>query len=263
MADDNLTSFIKTAPELLVLIYKDLAQPGVIKVGQALSTVLDLTNTILLPFKLLNEKTRITFEHNLRTYKQRIEEIPNDKICEVPPEIGIPILDKLTYVTDESISNLFINLLAKASSTDSNHLAHPSFINCINSLSPDEAIIIDYLSDKSSFPFIEVKAFKKANHITIMEIALVDMPSTLTFTNNIEAYLNNLSGLGIITTSPGEHLSDENLYAKLIEKFGNVHTFLKDTCVKAGYDKVDYGKGVFHITKYGRMFIQACTHKKR
>jgi len=47
---------------------------------------------------------------------------------------------------------------------------------------------MDYLSDKSSFPFIEVKAFKKEQIINYYGIALVDMPSTLTFTNNIEAY---------------------------------------------------------------------------
>src|SRR5579871_1872102 len=83
--------------KLLNSLYKDLAEKGISKVGEALGTVLDLSNSVLLPIKLLNEKTKIIFQENINKYRRRIESIPDEKICEVPPEIGIPILDKLTY----------------------------------------------------------------------------------------------------------------------------------------------------------------------
>jgi len=73
MADETILHRSLKLTRITCANYKGLSKPGVIKVVKPLSTVLDLTNTILLPFKLLNEKTRITFEHNLRTYKQRIE----------------------------------------------------------------------------------------------------------------------------------------------------------------------------------------------
>ena len=42
--------------KVLRLFYHDFAQPGVRQVGKALSTVLGLGNTALLPVKLVNDK---------------------------------------------------------------------------------------------------------------------------------------------------------------------------------------------------------------
>lgn len=51
-----LTDCAKT---ILPQVYMDLAQPGVKAVGQALGTVLELSSTILLPLKLMNEKAKL------------------------------------------------------------------------------------------------------------------------------------------------------------------------------------------------------------
>ena len=108
-----LTAMIKN-PDILKIIYQDLAQPSVKKVGIALGTVFGLSNTLLLPIKLLNERTKLLFQNNMERYKIKLNEIPEDIICEVPPEIGIPVIEKLTYIQDINISELYINLLAKA-----------------------------------------------------------------------------------------------------------------------------------------------------
>ena len=78
-------------PGLLKDIYGDLAKPGVEQVGKALGTVLGLGNTILWPLTMLNERARIALEKNLEKYRRQLD--GKDKIVEVSPEVGVPVLE--------------------------------------------------------------------------------------------------------------------------------------------------------------------------
>src|SRR4051812_14557216 len=82
-------------------VYDDAGSPAAQKLGSALGTVIDLTNTILWPIKWANERTRIYFEANLKKYQQKLEQIPEDRLIPVPPEIAKPILDRFSYVSNE------------------------------------------------------------------------------------------------------------------------------------------------------------------
>ena len=102
-------------PGLLKEIYGDLAKPGAAQAGKALSTIIGLGNTILWPFALANERAKIALEANLQKYRIRMESTPEEEVVEVAPEIGTPIAEKLGYVTNEQLSDMYIELLAKAS----------------------------------------------------------------------------------------------------------------------------------------------------
>ena len=123
-----------TQRELLTQLYGDLAKPGVAQVGKALSTVLGLGNTILWPIQLLNERARIRLESNLERFRQKVSQIPLEKVTPVAPEIGVPIAEKLSYVADRDLRELYTNLLAKASNVDTVSQAHPSFVNVLRNL---------------------------------------------------------------------------------------------------------------------------------
>ena len=90
-------------PALLVEIYGDLARPGVRQVGKALENVLGFGNTILWPIAWANERSRIALESNLERYRVRMEQVPQEKVIAVAPEIGVPIAEKLAYVRDENV----------------------------------------------------------------------------------------------------------------------------------------------------------------
>lgn len=128
MANNEIIGLVKETPKILTTIYGDLAQPSVRKVGTALETVFEFSTSLLLPLKLINEKFKLNFEKRLNDYKKKLEEIPDDKICEVNPQIGTPLIEKLSYTTNDEIADLFTNLLTKASSIDTVNLAHPSFV---------------------------------------------------------------------------------------------------------------------------------------
>jgi len=142
--------------EIVKMVYPDLAQPGIQKVGQALGTVLDLGNTILLPLKLANANSSVFIQHHMEKYRKKMEAIPEENIGIVQPTIGLKILDELLTVTNEEIAELFINLLTNASTVDRAKYAHPGFIDVIRNLSEDEAKIIDIYSKDYEVIFVEL-----------------------------------------------------------------------------------------------------------
>ena len=144
----ELAKELATLPAILSDVYGDLLRPGVKQVGKALETVLGLGNTILWPIALANERSRIALERNLEKYRAKLQHIPEDDIMQVRPEIGVPIAEKLSYVHDDLLSELFLNLLVKASVKTTANLAHPSFVNIINNLSPDEGLMLCRLKQR-------------------------------------------------------------------------------------------------------------------
>jgi hypothetical protein len=79
---------------------------AITQVGKALGTVLGLGNTILLPIHLLNERARLILENNLEKYRLSLKDVPEVEILPVRPEVGVPILEKLAYVSDDELSDL-------------------------------------------------------------------------------------------------------------------------------------------------------------
>jgi Abortive infection alpha len=248
-------------PGLLKEVYGDLAKPGVNQVGKALSTVIGLGNTILWPIALLNERSKLALEKNLERYRQQLENIPPEQIAEVPPEIGVGIAEKLSYVSDEQLSDLYINLLAKASTQGTAHQAHPSFVNVINNLSPDEALLLQQLK-LGDIPFVEVRLVNNAKgdwHTMGQLLTGIETKVKLYFPANIVVYLSNFEGLGLINIRYDLYIATpDNLYANIESiyrpGFENM-PFNKET------QRLTFEKGKIEVTPLGRLFVSACLTK--
>ena len=148
MNSKELVETITGAPNVLGQIYTDIASPAAKAIGAALGTVFEFSTSFLLPVKLLNEKFKANFTKRLSEYNEKLQQIPLERRCEVHPQIGTPIVERLTYTTTDEIADLFTTLLARASDSEHANLAHPSFIGIIEHLSTDEARIIKYLKGK-------------------------------------------------------------------------------------------------------------------
>jgi hypothetical protein len=249
-------------PGLLVEIYGDVARPGVRQVGKALETVVGLGNTILWPIAWANERSRLALEKNLQKYRAELESIPEEKIVNVAPEIGVPIAEKLTYVQDDRLSDLYVRLLAKASNADSLEQAHPSFVNVINNLSPDEAHFLEYFIDHRNLPFVHAKAVKPNTFAfeSLEELIIQDgVTQKLTFPQNVDAYVSNLSGLGLLIIKHDEWLTEaEEIYSSLAlqhtERFNN----LIEKAPQLQGSTLEFERGTILLTKFGQNFIRAC-----
>lgn len=260
MAGNELIGLVKETPQILLTIYGDLAQPSVKKVGTALETVFEFSTSLLLPIKLLNEKFKINFEKRLNDYKEKIEQIPEEKLCEVNPQIGTPIIEKLSYTTNDEIANLFTNLLAKASSTDTVNLAHPAFVQLIERLSVDEARIIKYLLNKDFIPCVSFRAHMNENqgfHHILRNGTLIQFEVELLFPQNIKTYLDNLTSMGVLDSSHGLHKKDQSLYDKICEKY-NYESVNESYTKTSAFSKVSKENSYYQVTEFGKAFIVAC-----
>lgn len=257
--DNSVLDLVKGVPNILGQIYSDLAQPSVKAVGQALGTVFEFSTSFLLPVKLLNEKFKLNFKKRITEYEQKLEAIPEDKRCEVHPQVGTPIIEKLSYTTNDDIADLFTTLLANASNVDMVNTAHPSFVTMIERLSPDEARIIKYLKEKDDIQYCDFRgnALKGDGYNTIMEhVNLIPQEVHLSFPNNVNAYLANLVSLGILFDMDGSYIIDQTIYNKIKVVYGFER--LKTQFVPNVYKELVTNDSFYKVTDFGKLFIQAC-----
>lgn len=257
--DKDIVEVVKGAPKVLEQVYEDLAQPSVKAVGKALGTVFEFSTSMLLPLKLLNEKFRLNFTKRLNEYKDKLNAIPEDQRCEVHPQIGTPIIERLSYTTTDEIASLFSTLLASASNKEKMNLAHPSFIGIIERLSSDEARIIQYLKGKKEIEYCEFrgKLVKGKGYIPLVNRAtLIDRDVDIDFRQNIEAYLANLVSLGILIEMSGTYKVETTITDQICE-FHDLQK-LRTTYVPSFFSAIDVERSYLSVTDLGRMFINAC-----
>lgn len=245
--------------KLLTQIYGDLAKPGVSQVGKALSTVLGLGNTILWPIQLLNERARIALEANLECYREKIAQIPEEKITAVPTEVGVPIAEKLSHVSDPDLRELYTNLLAKASNVDTQLKAHPSFVNILNNISPDEALLLrQFQKQGGGIPFMTAKYVNpQKNHwLQIIDLYFDLLPETkISCFENLPAYMSNLEGLGLIDIRRDIFVVPETVYESLELELEQKY---KDALRPAEYSSFRCERGKIEVTRLGWLFVDAC-----
>jgi hypothetical protein len=276
-------------------LYKDVLQPGLKKVGEALATVLDLSNLILLPLKLTNERSRAWFDKNMQTYQEKLDK-QLEEVVPVPEYVGLPILDKLTMLNEEYLSAAFINLLTKASFQSSLGSAHPAFLSVLNNLSSDEAKILFAIKDEHHVASIDLHLIYNSDNfinnirdddaiqpdtkqnLKILELndrrwvsnlTGIEKSTVLIFPNCIEMYLENLERNGIISFErKASYPYDNEVYEKLIDSTyrSEIELFYKEA--EEGNKRMpgkDFRtrivRNYFEFTAFGTMFINACINE--
>ncbi|MBQ6187212.1 MAG: DUF4393 domain-containing protein [Prevotella sp.] len=256
---NEIVDLVKATPNILGQVYGDLAQPSVKAVGNALGTVFEFSTSFLLPVKLLNEKFKLNFAKRLNEYKEKLEKIPEEKQCEVHPQIGTPLIEKLSYTTNEEIADLFTTLLANASNVDMVNTAHPSFVNMIERMSPDEARLLKYLKGKEDVQYCVFKgnASKGNGFVTLIDHAtILEDEVEFAFPQNINAYLANFVSLGVIMDMNSQFRIDKTVYDRIKDKYNLKQ--METQLVPRFYKSITVKEGYYLITDFGKLFISAC-----
>ncbi|WP_225009695.1 DUF4393 domain-containing protein [Novosphingobium percolationis] len=249
------------SPELLKEIYGDLAKPGVQQVGKAISSVLGLGSTILLPLRLANEAARQFEVKAFERIARRFSEIPIEQICEVVPDIAIPLLEKISITSDENLQSMFIELLAKASNSDEVSKAHPSFISIIANMTSDEAFIIKDLQKTNLHPTINVLRFSENGGYRVIHPLIFEVPDEVVFLENIPFYLTILQSKGLIQIDMTQEIADQKLYDDLKSEIDKIYQNAPYRDFRRFHIPGDvvFEKGVIAMTPFGDRFLEACT----
>ncbi len=239
-----------------VEVYKDALRPVVKPIGELLGF---LPRTIKLAFSGW-EKWLINGEESLRltaeAIKEKVKRIPEDKLVEPEPYVAIPAIQQISYCQNsEELRDLYANLLTSSMNTDKKWQVHPSFVDIVKQLNPDEAKYLKSLPPMTVVihPLIDV-AFSFGNNgghpiisnFTDYHINVLEHPE------NICAYIDNLVRLNLIEIPSGQWLNDPEKY-KQLEKHPMIQNPVK------GNEKVQisyqYKHKLFRLTNFGLNFV--------
>ena len=261
--------------QFLNTVYADLAKPSVVAVGRALSTVVETSTALALPLELWTKKRRLILEHNIKRFEEdlaRAQQKPAT-VVPVPPEIGNPILEKLAYTSDESLSALFIRLLRRASIAEESKLAHPRFIDIISNLSPDEARILSATCESNSFRCLsirwesEVKTNdgRRERHYFFGERFLSGLENNtlILFPENIPKYLTSLQSLGLLEIREDTYLDEASPPLKEYEALLSMYSAIAvNGLLNKDNFKSKVVMGRIDYTEFGQFFLDACVREE-
>lgn len=246
---------VNKALELLPEVYRDVAQPGVQKLGLAISSLIGvLTGPIIIGSNIA--------EKNLVALIRRLDKEDEGSIVPIPPELGVPILEKLRYTRGEELAKLYIELFAKASLDNSQNKAHPSYFEVLTNISVDEAKILGYLSEESSLleiPYIRVKSeWKDKSGDVIVAKYVTLLASSIDFftPENEQMYLENLSRLGILHDFETRYLTDDKKFYSPLRESSSVKKLKEE--IEAEERVMQIEKAYFVLTSFGINFIETC-----
>ncbi len=242
-----------------VPVYEDVIQPAAKEIGKGLQTVAKTVHIALAPISALVWGYEKICDYISNALEERLKNIPPENIVTPDPMIAGPILESLRFVGHkEDLRELFANLLATAMNSKVAQNAHPSFVEIIKQLSPDEARIIKHLDQQNYIPLINLHRTDPniTGEITIYRnFSLIGEQAGCVSLELVPSYLDNLQRLGLIGIPEGRHLTQPEKY-KALEN----HPFMLKKCseIKNQNFTPIMQQKYFFLTTFGIQFYKAC-----
>lgn len=254
--DEIKKEILEQTKGVAVEVYKDAVSPIVKPVGEILGF---LPRTIKLALSGW-EKWIINGEESLRltaeAIKEKVKKIPEEKLVEPEPYVAIPAIQQISCCQNsEELRDLYANLLTASMNADTKWQVHPSFVDIIKQLNPDEArylkslpamvIVVHPLIDVfinigggGFHPFI--------SNFTDYHLSVLEHPE------NICTYIDNFVRLNLIEIPSDQYLNEPEKY-KALEKHPMIqHPIKGDESVHVSYN---YKHKLFKLTHYGINFL--------
>ena len=251
---------IEEASKLLPEVYKDLAQP----IAKEIGTVLGRSaKALLFPIRGFLWGWEKIEQVVTEGVEKRFEKIPEEKRKTPDPEIAVPIMQVLTYTAqNETLREMYLNLLANSMNTDKEKDVHPSFVELIKQMNSLDAKVFDKLTN--------VKGYQKAinPYISILKENK----------NFIDATPEWFLGW----TIEGYNIFDISSSLIRLSKFGLIELMFDRTAGKDGYQQlkehqvlleildkyrqlnpefeleITETKSIVYVNEYGKQFKKAC-----
>lgn len=241
-------------------VYKDAVQPVVKPLGEVLGFI---PRTIRLWLGGW-EKWLINGEASIRltaeTIEDKIKKVPPEKIVEPEAYVAIPAIQQLTYCQDNPVlRELYANLLVSSMNTDTKWRVHPSFVDIIKQLNPDEAKFLQLLKQRASYPLIDIRlqSINMGYNDLVVNFTAVGN-SVLERKKEVPEYIDNLNRLGIIRVSDS-YLIEDFRYNETIELSESLFMVPENT--SDGWKRV-YKKHLFELTDFGASFVNVVVNPK-
>lgn len=247
-----------------VPVYQDVVQPAAREIGIALQTVAKTVHIALAPVSALVWGYDELREFVSTKVAGKLQGVPVERIVSPKPNVAGPALEALRYTGhEETLRDLYANLLAASMDSATAKGAHPAFVDIIRQLTPDEARLIGHLSGPAAFPLLDVRWEYKVqteteqggqtvftNFSLLGEAAACEVP-TLTPT-----YIDNICRLGLAAVPQFFRYTRQGYY-KPLEQHPTVRG-MKEALEADERIKVRLERKGLVVTPLGRQFCAVC-----
>lgn len=260
---DAVTGVAKAVP-----VYQDVVQPAAQEVGKALQTVAKTVHVALAPVSALVWGYDQIKDFVSSKVAERLKNVPPENIVTPKPNVAGPALESLRYTGhEESLSDLYANLLAASMDKATATGAHPAFVEIIRQLTPDEAKLVSLFLRDMSFPLLNVRwefkvqtEGKMGGKEVLVNFSLLGEIAGCEFNHLIPAYIDNLCRLGLaeiplmwVYMTPGVYDPLEQSPTVMAVKAQiELNPELRATVERRG----------LRVTELGKQFAHICVAKK-
>jgi hypothetical protein len=248
-----------------VPIYQDLVQPTAQEVGKVMARTV---HAALAPLRVVVWGVEQIEGYVESALTKRLKGIPPDRIQTPEPTIAGPALEALRFAgKEETLRELYANLLATAMDRETAERAHPAFVVIIKQLSPDEAKILRLIPPIPArpIPVLSVEAasgpaapgMSDEAETVLRNFTSLPNDAGCTHPELIASYLGNFERLGLIVR--GMVSRDQPRFS---EVFGSLqaHPDIVEAKRKiAAEGRIPTERpSWFYTTNFGRQFLRAC-----
>ena len=257
---ESSKEIIREVKNLTSEVYKDIAKPALQEVGSIAGRT---AKALLSPIRGLLwgwEQIEVFVEESL---KKKLEKIPEERRKSPEPEIAVPLLQALTYTAqNETLREMYINLLAN--SMDKNHekVVHPSFVEIIKQMNTLDAKVFEKLSQNFSYQKIINPTIALKNEPKFFSNATPDWYMGWTIDGysefDVSASFVRISKFGLI-----ELMLDRTAGTEGYGTLKNTPFLIEILNIfKAGNPNLDLEIGgtdsIIYVNEYGKQFKLAC-----
>ncbi len=251
-----VTNLVKAVP-----IYQDAIQPAAKEVGKALATITKTVNVALAPVRGLVWGYEKIEDFVSTKVSEKLRNTPEKEIVTPKPNVAGPALESLRYTGhEESLRELYANLLAASMDSMTSAGAHPGFVEILKQITPDEAKLLKLFSYHRPFPLLDVRresieAGKGGNDV-LVSFSTLGEEAGCEHVNLTPSYLDNLCRLGIIEIPTFYEYMSPNVYDHL-ENHPTI-LIVKEQIDKIQNQRCEIQRRGLRVTQLGRQFISIC-----
>lgn len=256
---DENSEEIEDVKKIIPEVYKDMFQPTAQELGKFIARVPRAINAALVTLDrwILNKEYNV--EETKKLLEKKLENINPSDIVAPEAYVGVPALQAISYSMDsDELRNLYANLLAKSMIKDTKWQVHPSYVEIIKQITPDEAKLLKILSlsDRTSYPLIDIKIVKADKSYSILAHNFTNLAvGVCENIDNTYMYLDNLERLKIIDFPSNVKIANADIY-KPLEEYSEIKETLEQQLPEGSKWEIDYKQ--FDVTNYGKKFIEIC-----
>lgn len=167
--------------------YDDAVHPSAVSIGDTASLIPRTVGVLLGRWKVWVVNGEWNIDLAINQVAEKLEDVPEERLCEPAPNVVAPAIQQLSHSFDsEELRKLYVNLLATSMDRERRNGAHPSFVNLIGQMTPDEAKIMAWFA-----------AGEGRDYIPIVDLRLVKTDEVIKYTWRplLENCTNALDGI--------------------------------------------------------------------